>query len=179
VAVEPDPGMRARFDAATPGLVALAGSAEEIPLPEASVDVVLVGQAYHWFTPDRALPEIARVLKPGGAFAAIWNMRSLNEGWTKRLGEIMNGGRTPPWSRAHDPDFGPLFTPIEERNFTHSTLYTRQSLRELVASRSHFLVATAEEQAQILAQVDELAGQLGADEFEMPYTTLVRKAFRR
>jgi SAM-dependent methyltransferase len=112
VAVEPDPGMRAQLDAATNGLTALAGSAEEIPLADGCVDAVIVGQAYHWFTPEKALPEIARVLKPGGWFAPIWNMRSLDQEWTRRLDEIMNGGRTPPWSRSNDPDYGPLFSPI-------------------------------------------------------------------
>lgn len=177
VAVEPDAGMRAQFDAATPGLAALAGSAEEIPLADGSVDAVVVGQAYHWFTPERALPEIARVLKPGGAFAPMWNMRSLDQDWTRRLDEIMNGGRIPPWSRSEDPDFGPLFSPIEDRNFGHSISYTAQRLRDHVSSRSHYLVAPPEEQAEILAQVDELTAGF-ATEFELRYNTLVRKAFK-
>jgi len=178
VAVEPDPGMRAQFDAATPGHTALAGSAEEIPLPDGGIDAVIVGQAYHWFTPEKALPEIARVLKPGGVFAPIWNVRSIEEGWTKRLDEIMSGSDTVSWSREKDPDFGPLFTPIEDRTFSHSVLYTAQRLRDLVASRSHYLVATPERQAEILAQVGELVAGFD-EEFEMPYTTLVRKAFKR
>lgn len=182
VAVEPDPGMRAQFDVATgmmvPGQTALAGSAEEIPLADASIDAVIVGQAYHWFTLEKALPEIARVLKPGGSFAAIWNMRSTATEWTKRLDDIMSGGRTPPWSRVKDPDFGTLFTPIENRNFSHSVIYTAKRLRDHVASRSHYLVATPREQVEILAQVDELIAGF-EPEFELPYTTLVRKAFRR
>jgi len=181
VAVEPDPGMRAQLDAATklmaPVLSALAGSAEEIPLADASVDAVIAGQAYHWFTPEKALPEIARVLKPAGCFAAIWNMRSVEQGWTKRLDDIMDGGQAPQWSRANDPDFGPLFTPIEDRNFSHSVVYTAQGLRDHVASRSHYLVAAPERQAEILAQVDELTAGF-AEQFELRYTTLVRKAFK-
>jgi SAM-dependent methyltransferase len=179
IAVEPDPGMRHRFDEVTPGVTALAGSAEEIPLEDASVDAVIVGQAYHWFDPPKALPEIARVLRQGGAFAPIWNFRSLDQDWTKRLDEIMNGGRTPPWSRSKDKDFGPLFTPIEERLFGHVTRQTRKGLRDLVASRSHFLVAPPETQAQMLRQVDELAAGLTGDGFDLPYSTLVRRAFKR
>jgi SAM-dependent methyltransferase len=140
--------------------------------------VVIVGQAYHWFTPEKALPEIARVLRPGGAFAPIWNMRSPEDGWTKRLDQILSGGDTLKWSHTQDPDFGPLFTPIEDRGFSHSVVYTRQQLRDLVGSRSHFLVATPERQAGVLAQIDELTAGLD-DEFLMPYTTLVRKAFKR
>jgi SAM-dependent methyltransferase len=179
VAVEPDPGMRAQFAAATPGHTALAGSAEEIPLPDASVDAVIAGQAYHWFTREKALPEIARVLKPGGAFSPIWNTRSTEEGWTKRLHEIMVSGQEhPARSGSSDPDFGEHFTPIGERSFSHSVIYTAQLLRDLVGSRSYFIIATPEGQAEILAQVEELIAGLG-DEFEMPYTTLVRRAFKR
>lgn len=72
-AVEPDPAMldvlRARF----PAVQAWEGSAEAIPLPGASVDAVLVGQAWHWFALDRALPEIVRVLRPGGVLAVVRN----------------------------------------------------------------------------------------------------------
>ena len=64
--VEPDAGMRAQPNASTPGVRALAGSAEQIPLPDASVDAVIAGQAYHWFDQDKAHAEIARVLRPGG-----------------------------------------------------------------------------------------------------------------
>jgi SAM-dependent methyltransferase len=66
LAVEPDEGMRARFDGEI-----LAGSAEEIPLADGSVDAVLVGEAYHWFDHTRALPEIARVVRPGGGLAVL------------------------------------------------------------------------------------------------------------
>ncbi|HWM59056.1 MAG TPA: class I SAM-dependent methyltransferase [Pseudonocardia sp.] len=55
-----------------PSVDARAGSAEAIPLPDASVDAVLIGQAWHWFDLDRALPELARVLRPGGVLAALW-----------------------------------------------------------------------------------------------------------
>lgn len=177
IAVEPDPGMRAQFDAATPGLSALAGSAEEIPLADGGVDAVIVGQAYHWFTPDKALPEIARVLKPGGVFAPMWNTRAPDQDWVKRLDEIINGDKKSPWSRSEDPDFGPLFTAIEDRHFSHSVTYTAQRVRDHVSSRSDYLVASPEERARILAEVDRVTAGLG-EEFELRYDTLVRKAFK-
>jgi len=60
VAVEPDEKMRGRLEEVSPGITALAGTAEEIPLPDRSVDAVVAGQAYHWFDTVRAHPEIAR-----------------------------------------------------------------------------------------------------------------------
>ena len=72
-AVEPLPNMRAILQRVVPTAAALPGSAEEIPLEDASVDGVFAAQAFHWFDKERALPEIARVLRPGGVFAIVWN----------------------------------------------------------------------------------------------------------
>src|SRR5262249_54933891 len=74
VAVEPDPAMLAELHRSLPAVRALPGSAESIPLPDASVDAVLSGNAMHWFDMDLAGPEIARVLAPGGVLAGLWNV---------------------------------------------------------------------------------------------------------
>jgi ubiquinone/menaquinone biosynthesis C-methylase UbiE len=73
VAVEPDPGMLAVLRRTTDVSLAVEGPAEAIPLGDDSVDAVFVGQAFHWFEPDRALAEIARVLRPCGGVVLIWN----------------------------------------------------------------------------------------------------------
>src|SRR4051794_1977829 len=73
VAVEPLDGMRAILARVVPEAEALAGRAEEIPLPDAEVDAVFAGQAFHWFANEDALAEIARVLRPGGLFCLVWN----------------------------------------------------------------------------------------------------------
>jgi SAM-dependent methyltransferase len=72
-AVEPLANMRAMLERVVPGVPALPGSAERIPLDDASVDGVFAAQAFHWFDKSAALPEIARVLRPGGVFAIVWN----------------------------------------------------------------------------------------------------------
>ena len=87
-AVEPDPQMLAELRRAMPAVRSAPGSAEEIPLPDASVDAVLAGQAMHWFDMDRALPEIARVLRPGGVLAGLWNVDDDRVGWVAGLAEI-------------------------------------------------------------------------------------------
>jgi SAM-dependent methyltransferase len=73
VAVEPLANMRGMLQRVVPGAVALAGSAERIPLDDASVDAVFAAQAFHWFDKPVALREIARVLRPNGIFAIVWN----------------------------------------------------------------------------------------------------------
>jgi SAM-dependent methyltransferase len=72
-AVEPLANMRTMLDRVVPGVIALQGSAERIPLDDESVDGVFAAQAFHWFDKPVALPEIARVLRPHGIFAIVWN----------------------------------------------------------------------------------------------------------
>ena len=74
VAVEPDPAMLSVLRRALPTVRALRGSAEAVPLPNASVDAVVAGNAMHWFDMDVAGPEIARVLVPAGILSGLWNV---------------------------------------------------------------------------------------------------------
>ncbi|WP_020523018.1 class I SAM-dependent methyltransferase [Catelliglobosispora koreensis] len=181
IAVEPDPGMRAQFDAATAGLKALEGGAENIPLPDASVDAVVVGQAYHWFDPERAHPEIARVLKPGGVFAPMWNERGVEAPWLIRLDDLLNQQRGTEHNDQLASDFGPLFHPLEKRSFPHTVTMTPQRLADLVASRSYYLVSPPDKQAEILRLVREICETElpGQETFEMPYQTDVYRATLR
>jgi SAM-dependent methyltransferase len=87
VAVEPAAGMRRRLEAEVPGVPVLDGTAEDIPLPGASVEIVTVGQAFHWFDTHRALDEIARVLRPAGWLALLWNERP-ESGWAAGLWDL-------------------------------------------------------------------------------------------
>lgn len=84
VAVEPIAEMRAKLA----DVRALDGTAEAIPLADDSVDVVTVGQAFHWFDAPRALAECRRVLRPGGTLAMLWNTRDETVDWVRRLGQI-------------------------------------------------------------------------------------------
>lgn len=89
VAVEPSAGMRAEFHRGLPAIPILDGTAEAIPLPQASVDAVAVGQAFHWFRVPEAAEEIARVLRPDGGLALVWNLRDERVPWVARFGEIV------------------------------------------------------------------------------------------
>lgn len=91
VGVEPDAGMRTRLADRLGESAALAGSAEQIPLEDGSVDAVVVGQAWHWFDPERAPAEIARVLRPGGVLGVVWNVRDDSTPWVAQLEQVVAG----------------------------------------------------------------------------------------
>jgi SAM-dependent methyltransferase len=183
--VEPDPGMRAALDAATPGTTAREGSAESIPLPDGYADAVVVGTAYHWFDPARAHPEIARVLRPGGVFAPMRNDRDTGVEWLALLEEIIGSAhyRQEEPAPLADVDFGPLFGPPEWAEFRHSVVQTPQSLLDLVTTRSWYLVSPETEQRRLAAAVRELVDThpdlAGRDSFALPYVTTVCRAARR
>lgn len=181
-AVEPDPGMRAQFAAVLPGTPALAGSAESVPLPDGYADAVLVGQAYHWFDRERAHPEIARVLRPGGTFAAVWNLRDDRVGWVTELNRIAEIGDTVDHLRATVAGFGPRFASPEWAEFGQVTRLTPDDLLGMVRTRSHYLTAEPARRREVDGQLRELLAThpdlAGRDTIDLPYRTLVARAHR-
>jgi SAM-dependent methyltransferase len=177
VAVEPDDRMRAQLSAVSPGVTALAGTAEELPLPDRSVDAVVAGQAYHWFDAARALPEIARVLRPGGVFAALWNDADHRTQWTVRLGEIIDG---PPGALTRAvSDFGECFGPVTAADFPHELWLTPDDLLAVATTRSPYLVAGPQRRRELLDAVRGLLADpelAGRDRFPMPHVTRVHRA---
>ncbi len=180
IAVEPDPEMRAQLMAAVPDAVALAGSAESIPSVDASVDAILTAQAYHWFDPDRAHPEIARVVRTGGTFAAIWNVRDSTVSWVAALEEAAGLAPTGHVRDRRDVtlDFGPSFAVPELGEFRHEVAMTADRVHASVASRSTYLVASEAERLEIDERVSTVTAQLPTS-FAMPYVTVCYRATRR
>jgi SAM-dependent methyltransferase len=84
-AVEPDARMRAVLLARVPGVEVVAGSAEQIPAADASFDAVIGASMWHWVDEERALPEVARVLRPGGSFSLLWGGTDRSVGWVRSL----------------------------------------------------------------------------------------------
>ena len=185
IPVEPDAQMRETLAAGTPDVEPLAGSAEQIPLPDGSVDAVLAGQAYHWFNTERAHPEIARVLRPGGLFVPIWNLRDEAVDWVAELGNLAEGHpagtparpRPSGWLRRQG-GFGPLFEPLEQAEFRWIKPMTADSVVAMMATRSYYLTATAERREQIETGTRELVADRG-ETFDLPYVTEVFRAARR
>jgi SAM-dependent methyltransferase len=180
-AVEPLPEMLAQLRAAVPGVVAVEGGAEAIPLPDASADVVTAAQAFHWFDHGPALREIARVLRPGGRIALIWNVRDESEDWVTELSDAMVG-RTGVDAGAAAPIAScGLFGAVDETTFgPHVQEVDRVTLKELVLSRSYCAVLSDEERAPIFARVDELFDRHARDGVvRLPYHAECFRASRR
>ena len=179
-AVEPSPGMLAQLRVAVPGVHAVEGRAEEIPLPDESADAVVVAQAFHWFDAPIALREIARVLRPGGALGLIWNDRDDDVPWVARLSSLIGADQDPGADPAELIDPTGLFGPVEERRFRFEHRVDRETLLELVASRSWVAVQGPETRAQILAAVAALYDEVAADDrLVLPYVTYAYRARRQ
>ena len=161
VAVEPGEGMRAVFARAVPGVEVLAGAAEEIPLPDASVDAVTVGQAFHWFMPEEALREMHRVLRPGGGFALLWNVWDEQDPVLHAVSELQAplrpaaAGRSRSWHETDDPG---LFGPRAERTFRHTRTMSADAIVAWTASTSAVLEASEADRERVLAGTRAIVG---------------------
>jgi SAM-dependent methyltransferase len=176
VAVEPDDAMRA----GVVGAEARAGTAEELPLPDASLDAVVAGQAFHWFDAPRFLDEAVRVLRPGGTVGLLWNVFDDRVPWVTRLVEL--AAHVDRLSAENERDEPPLadgrFGSVEQLLVPHVHRLTPDLLVDLEASRSRTIGLAAGERATLLRAVRALGEEQGA-EFGLPYVTDAWRAVRQ
>jgi SAM-dependent methyltransferase len=172
IAVEPVESMRRVLAEAVPEVEVLAGSAEAIPLPGASVDAATAGQAAHWFRPDEALPELVRVLRPDGAVGFVWNVHDPDDRLYAAIEELIAPYREQaPWTQW--PRFdealarGP-FTALEQRTFEHVHELRADDVPALVASYSYVGGLEPKEREDVLRRVREL---VGTDPVRLRYRT--------
>ncbi len=177
-ATDPDPAMLKVLSRHLPDTRVSEASAEEIPVPDRSVDVVVAAQCYHWFDLDRALPEIARVLRPGGHLALVWNYRNDKIPWVRRLGKLIGSQEQQIDEAAETLVISDLFGFVEDATFTHWQEINRDSIQDLVLSRSN--VATLDPEArdaklaEVLAFYDDFGR--GMDGMQLPYNAQCYKA---
>jgi ubiquinone/menaquinone biosynthesis C-methylase UbiE len=172
VAVEPVPEMRAVLQAALPQIDVLDGTAEQIPLPDASVGAVVVAQAFHWFDAKLALAEIARVLEPQGRLGLVWHSPDRADPLQRAFRAIVEQNRQgAPIHLAHDAshyvaDDAPL-TRIASHEIRDVHQYDADRLVALALSTSHFAALDEERQALGEQQIRALVGPSGV--VELPY----------
>ena len=192
-AVEPDQSMLSELRDVLPGIRALQGTAEAIPLPDASVDAVLAGNAMHWFDMDVAGPEIARVLVPGGVLSGLWNVLDDRVDWVAGLARVSGseaiGPRDTPASwrvqtaAAHLPRAGApaRFGSPAQTEFPHGQRRTADSLVATLATRAGMLVMPEEEREARLAQIRAFLAsrpETAEGEFSLPMLTCVLRTRR-
>lgn len=167
VAVEPLDAMREKLTKAVPEVEALAGTAEAIPLPDESVDAVVSAQAFHWFQPERAIPEIHRVLRPGGALAILWNQRDLTDETQAKIDVILRRHQDEGLRSQFDDDAerrlseSPLFTDVECRTWPLEQSVSLDELLDVVASRSYVAALAEASRAAVLTEVRESVADVG------------------
>ncbi len=187
VAVEPVAAMREQFLVSVPGVEALDGTAESLPFDDGSIDAVTVAQAFHWFDAERAVAEIARVLRPGGALGLVWNERDVAEPWVAELSKLIRWDERERWQVPYtvEVDWGAridaLDTPFEPGEHLRTSFHQPMDGDTLVArvlSTSYLATLDAEVRDELAREVRALVDSLG-DRFELPYVTFAWAFTRR
>jgi ubiquinone/menaquinone biosynthesis C-methylase UbiE len=180
VAVEPLAEMREQLAAAVPGAEVLAGSAEALPLPDDAADAVVAASAFHWFDTERALVEIHRVLRPGGALATLGNGRDLSDPLQQELQAIVGpylptAGEILAWIPVVDAS--PLFGPAEELVTTHEQWFDAEGLAERMGTVSYVARLPDDERREVLARIRALGEAQPESPFPFRYRTEARVCY--
>ena len=145
-------------------------------MPDGSVDVVAVAQAFHWFDVPTALGEIARVLRPGGSLAAIWNEAHEVTPEVKRLFTAMRSvGNRPDTIEADwriPFDESGHFEPARRARFRWTDELSHDELLASVESRSYVTVLDPEPKAEFLTMIRSVIADF-PEPWPLPYVTEV------
>jgi SAM-dependent methyltransferase len=180
IAIEPDPRMRRSLEQAPdPRITVRAGSAESIPVADGTLDALVAAASFHWFDLPKALPEMARALRPGGTVAIAWNHRDDDVDWVEQMSQIL--GRLDARSGTRElivPPIVPPFVDLEVATFHHTQLLDNESLVGLAGTFSH--VALSPRRDDLLRQIRALVAShpslAGQACFELPYETVMHRA---
>ena len=164
------------------GVPAVQAAAEGLPFRDMSFDVVVAAQAFHWFDHAVAVPEIARVLRPRGTLALVWNERDDSVPWVRRLNAILGSYREEYEVSQTAEKISELgaFGPVEKETFRFWQLVDRDRLLGDVSTRSYVAAMEPADRDPLLARVGALYDEYGrgADGMRMPYLTRCFRAER-
>jgi len=174
IAVEPDQRMRGVLAARCPGAEVMAGRGEDIPLPGASVDAVVISAAWHWLDPDRAVPEIARVLRVGGALGVMWNSRDPRVPWVAEFNALARqsrgADRPPGGGRRREVRFPPgaPFSPPERFTVEYTLPMTSDELFGLLGTYSGVITLDPRERADFSRRARTFLDRQPWDRVDLP-----------
>ncbi len=174
VAVEPDARMRAVLAASCPEAEVLDGRGEDIPLPDASVDAVVISAAWHWLDPGRAVPEIARVLRVGGTLGVMWTVRDDRVPWVAEFNalarEAREADRPQGQRRRRELTFPPgtPLSPPAERRVEFSLPMTSEQLAGLFGTYSGVITLGPEQRAEFSRRVRAFLDRQPWDRVDLP-----------
>jgi SAM-dependent methyltransferase len=169
VAVEPGAPMLDELRAAVPEAEAREASAESIPVRDETVDAAFAGQAYHWFDRERALPELQRVIKPGGGLVLLWNWWNERDPLQRELGELIGYAGHEPYRNEELPG-EPWFREVGRTVVETLEESSPDALVGYLSTASAFLTAEPDEREESLRAVHELASRYG-ERFPLPRLT--------
>jgi SAM-dependent methyltransferase len=189
VAVEPQGPLRDLLQRRVVEATVLDGTAESIPLPDGAADAVLVGEAFHWFDGDRALPEIHRVLRARGGLALIWHNGRWEGPWSEELFARLDQVPTPdvrPENRPHTNlwqtafERSELFDPLHRETFERVLQLTVPEAIDLIMSWSYVAARPAAERDVLRGELAEiLRRHLDEAPVEIDYRTAIDVTRRR
>jgi SAM-dependent methyltransferase len=198
IAVEPDDRMASVLREHTPGVRVMAGKGEAIPLETATADGLFISSAWHWLDPELAITEIARVLRDGGRFGAIWTSRDRQVDWVREMDQLRDPGRfrgpsdlrvaddagalpggRPSRREVRLPEGSP-FGQAQTESFTFTRLMTADDFVEMLGTYSGIITASPEDRAAAMAQVRAAVQERfpGAGQIDVPMRSLCWRADR-
>ncbi len=159
IALEPVLGMRSELRRTAPEIPIVAAMAEALPFRTASIDAVTVAQAFHWFDNPTSHHQLARVIRPGGKLALLWNARDRQVAWVDAIWSIMDRiERHAPWrnhesARSANGRTIPGFSAFERSEFVHDHEVTREQVIQRIASVSHVAILPEKQHSAVLEEV--------------------------
>jgi SAM-dependent methyltransferase len=176
IAVEPVPAMRAVLERVAPGVRALDGTAEALPLDDGTVDAVVVAQAFHWFDGPAAVAEFHRVLRPNGRFGLIWNRRLVEEPLHQAVREIIE-----PYHRDSPSHYrgewrpavadGGLFMAAGEIEVPSAQVLDADAFVDRFSSISYIAALPDAERESVTRRLRAVASGAGGQPLRLGYTT--------
>jgi len=175
VAVDPSANMLAQLSRLLPGVRTQVGTGEGTGLADRSADLVTFAQSWHWIEPVAGSIETARVLKPGGRAAWVWNFMDVREPWVAELAALwhtVDGVEAIDPTR-HKPDLSTAFGPVDSITVDWTQPMLLRDLAELVTTRSYYLNASTLERQQIEADVAAFLALRfpNIESIDLPYRT--------